>query len=203
MNRTNNYAIQAQNAKARFLTYDQRALIRKFGLKADEAFLYTTLLSQPYRIDRATGDIQKQTGQVWSDGNSFEEVLTLFDLICDAKENRCLSGQWKTMQNFGHQFHSGLLENSKNPIAERFDREPDGLRRACLTLGGVPFPGGDISYAIELFDGLSIALQFWHGDAEFPPRLRYLWDENALQYIRYETMYYAVSLLLDRLQAAM
>ena len=37
------------------------------------------------------------------------------------------------------------------------------------------------------------------GDEEFPPGLRFLWDENALMYIRYETMYYAKGLLLQRL----
>lgn len=203
MNRINNYAIQAQNAKARFLTYDQDGLIRKFGLRSDSAFLYTTLLDRPYRVDRATGDLQKQAGGIWMDGNSFEEVLTLFDLLCDAKDTRSLSGRWRTMQSFGHQFHAGLLENSPNPTAERFDREPEGFRRACQALRGIPFPGADIGYAIALFDGLSIAVQFWHGDEEFAPRLRYLWDENALEYIRYETMYYAVELLLDRLAEIM
>ena len=46
--------------------------------------------------------------------------------------------------------------------------------------------------AIEVMDGLKIALQFWHSDEEFPAQIRYFWDENALQYVRYETMYFAV-----------
>ena len=33
----------------------------------------------------------------------------------------------------------------------------------------------------------------------FLPRLRYLWDENASQYIRYETMYFAIGLLKRRI----
>ena len=60
-------------------------------------------------------------------------------------------------------------------------------------------PGGDLGYAAELFDGLRIGIQFWFGDEEFFPRVRYLWDENALQYLRYETMYFAVSLLRRRI----
>lgn len=202
MRRINNYAIQAQAAKARFLTYDQAALIRKFRLRSDGSYLYPVLLGREYRVSRSTGDLEKRIGDTWADGNSFEEVLTLFDLLCDARQDRCLSGRWKSMQSFGHQFHSGLLEEGRNPAAERFDRDPDALRRGCLALHGTPFPGCDVGYAVELFDGLSIALQFWHGDEEFAPRLRYLWDENALQYLRYETMYYAVGLLLDRLREA-
>ena len=41
-------------------------------------------------------------------------------------------------------------------------------------------------------------LQLWFGDEEFPPNLRILWDENALLYLRYETMYFAVDALLRR-----
>ena len=68
-------------------------------------------------------------------------------------------------------------------------------RWACEKMGGQRLSGADIGYAIELFDGLQIGIQFWHGDEEFLPRLRYLWDENARQYIRYETMYFAIGLL--------
>ena len=56
-----------------------------------------------------------------------------------------------------------------------------------------------MGYAVELFDGLKIGILFWAGDEEFTPRFRYLWDENADQYIRYETMFYAVDLLRQRL----
>ena len=60
-------------------------------------------------------------------------------------------------------------------------------------------PGADIGYGIELFDGLRIGIQFWHGDEEFLPRVRYLWDENATQYLRYETMHFAIGLLRQRI----
>ena len=197
--REGNYAIQARSAKKRFLTYDQQTLIRKFGLAWDEQYLYTVLLSRPYRLCRATGDMEKQVDGVWTDGNSFEEVMTLLDLLCDAREDRCLSGNWKSMQNFGLMFHQNLLEEQRDTAAERFDREPEIFRRGCQALGGKPVSGADMAYSIELFDGLPICVQFWHGDEEFRPRLRYLWDENANQYIRYETMYYAVSLLKTRI----
>ena len=56
---------------------------------------------------------------------------------------------------------------------------------------------------MELFDGLKIGILFWHGDEEFAPRLRWLWDANAGMYIRYETMYFAVGLLRKRLTEEM
>lgn len=203
MERTNNYLVQAQQAKNLFLTYDQEALIRKFHLDFDETYLYVTMLHTPYRICRSTGNLEKQAGHAWIDANSFDEVLTLFDLLCDSREDRYLSGRLKNMTSFGLMFHQNLLENTRDPWAEKFQADPEGFRNACIALGCVPFPGGDIAYAVELFDGLSIVVQLWLGDEEFPPNLRFLWDENATMYIRYETMFYAKSLLLDKISAEM
>lgn len=199
MKRVDNYAIQARAAKARFLTYGQDKLIGKFSLACDEEYLYLTMLGDLYRLSRCTGDMERQVDGIWQDANSFHEVMTVLDLLCDSKELRCLSGRWKQMQHFGLMFHQNLLENEKNPLAEAFDRDEKALRRACDALGAREIPGGDFGCAVELFDGLSIGMLFWHGDEEFAPRLRYFWDDNALQYIRYETMYYAVGLLETRL----
>ena len=57
----------------------------------------------------------------------------------------------------------------------------------------------DIAYALPVFEDLELALFFWAGDEEFSPQIRYLWDENALAYIRYETMYYVLDWLRTRL----
>ena len=203
MARVNNYLIQARQAKERFLTYDQQALIRKGKLEADETWLYVSLLGERHRIHRATADIQRLAGETWVDANSYDEVMTLLDLVCDSREDRFLSGRWKNMQSFGLMFHQNLLEEQRDPYAQAFDADPEGLRRACLALGGEPFPQGDVAYAMELFDGLKVVIQLWQGDEEFPPSLRFLWDENALMYLKYETMYFAKALLLRRIQEKM
>ena len=200
MIRKNNYLIQAQQAKTRFLTYDQQKLLRKFDLQFDEQYLYVNLLCKQYRIDRVTGDLQRRDGAVWNDGNTYEEVMTLLDLLCDSRDDRCLAHSWQNMQTFGLQFHQNLLEERRDPTAERVDRNPQLLHRAAKALGAEAIAGGDIGYAFELFDGLKIGLLFWHGDDEFLPRIRYLWDANAKQYIRYETMYFAVDLVLRRIR---
>ena len=200
MERTNNYLIQAQQAKKRFLTYDQQKLINKFNLQADGQYLYMTLLRKAYRLCRATGDLERCVNGIWEDANTFEELLTLLDLLCDSRDDRFLTHRWQNMQTFGMQFHQNLLEERKDPVAMRFDHDPDYLHRAAKELGATVISGGDIGYAFDLFDGLQIGLLFWHGDEEFLPRIRYLWDENAKQYLRYETMYYAVNLLRRRIK---
>ena len=194
-----NYLLQARSAKQRFLSYDQQKLIQKFCLEWDETFLYTTRLGRKYRLCRQTGDMDCLTDGGWADSNSYEEVMTLLDLLCDSRDDRFIVGRWKSMESFGLMFHQNLLQDERDPLAERVDREPEALRKAGLAIGGKPQAGADIAFVFEVFDGLPIVLQFWHGDEEFTPRIRWLWDENARMYIRYETMYFAVGLLRRRI----
>lgn len=197
MERRDNYRIQFTQAKQTFLKLDQNQLINKLQLKADAIYLYPCLMGSRYRIHRQTADFQRLAGERWVDANTHSEVMTLLDLICDSREDRNLSFRWKDMVTFGSMFHRSLQET--DPWALRFQKNPEELRRACVSMGGVPFPNGDVAYVIEVFDGLSVVLQLWLADEEFPPSLRLLWDENALMYLKYETMYFAKALLLTRL----
>lgn len=196
MEREGNYTIQANQAKAHFLGYDQAELKRKLNLRMDEGWLYTALFGVPYRIHRKTASMERCRNGQWQDANSYEEVMTLLDLVCDSREDRRPSGEWKSMQSFGHQFHRSLLEDGVDPWAERFAGDPAGFSRACAALGGTPLKQGDAAFAMEAFDGLRVGIQLWIGDEEFPSRLKIMWDSNALQYLRYETMYFAKAVLL-------
>ena len=199
MERKNNYQIQMEQAKRRFLRYDGNALAEKFGFDRDEDYLYPEFVSRTYRLSRKDGDLRYREGDCWKDGNSFEEVMTLLDLLCDSREDRWVRGMWENMQTFGLQFHRNLLEESRDLLAERIDRDPQWFCRACEALGAEKIKGGDYGYALALFDGLKVGVLFWHGDEEFAPRIRWLWDANAKMYLRYETMHYAVGLLKRRL----
>ena len=191
MQRTDNYAIQARQAQDTFLTYDQAVLIEKCKLPFDREYLYPTFFGKPYRLHRKTGDLQRKQGNQWLDAG-FNEIMTILDILCDSKPDRCLTGKWNGMQNFGLMFHQNLLEKGKDPFAAAIERDPSVFEQRCLALNGRPIPGADLGYAIEVMDGLSIALQFWFSDEDFPAQVRWYWDENALQYIKYETMYFAV-----------
>ena len=202
MERKNNYAIQAGQARKLFCAHDLDEVVRAHRLRTDETFLYLRLLGEDYRVSRADGHIARREGEAWAPADGFDETLTIFDLLCDAKPGRHAAGTWRTTLDFGGQVHRGLLENEKPDALELlYDKDPARLRAACETLGGEALPGADVSYALPFFEDLRIAVQFWHGDEEFSPRLRFLWDAAADQYLRYETMYYALGLLRTRLQA--
>lgn len=40
-------------------------------------------------------------------------------------------------------------------------------------------------------------------DEEFPPCLKVMWDENVLDFIKYETTYYVLDYLLERIKKEM
>ena len=203
MERRDNYAIAAARARQLFVNYDHAALARKLRTQLDETYLYTKLLGEPYRIHRTTGDISRFSNGEWVSANSFNESLTLLDLVCDSRDDRFPSGRWKNMSDFGHQFHRDHLETTRDPQAEFFEANASGFAAACEQMGGRKYPLGDVAYSIEVFDGLCILIQLWFGDDEFPAQLRWLWDENALQYLKYETMFYAVGLIRQRLNQKM
>lgn len=195
MKHADNYQLQMQQAQQRFLTYDQEKILAKCAVSHDGDYFYPVMLGRRYRLDRRTGSLERQQGEAWQDANRFNEVMTLLDWLCDCTPGRCLAGRFSGIQNFGHQFHQNLAEGGEDPVAMQFDRDPAAFHRACRALGGTPLTGCDMGYAVELFDGLPIGVKFWHSDEEFPACIRWFLDENALQYLRYETMYYAVGLL--------
>lgn len=195
-----NYKIQVQQAKLRFLSYDQQELIQRCRVRFDENYLYTRLLSSEYRICRQTGDMERLEMGKWVDGNGFGEVLTILDWLCDSKPDRYITGHWINIVSHGHYFHRGLQEEKEDADATYFSQNPECFARACEALGGEKMSGGDLSYAIELLDGLKILVQLWHGDEEFPAKLCFLWDENTTRYIRYETSWYALGLLLQKIK---
>ena len=202
MERVNNYLIQASQAKARFLTYDQQKLIDKFQLKSDETYIYVNLLWKVYRIHRATGNMEYRIGNTWAEGNSYDEVMTLLDLLCDSRDDRRCAGRLSSMASFGRIFYRSSYDDKPDPTAQWIQDHLAAFQETCARFG-TPISGGDFGYAFDLFDGLKLGFHFWEGDEEFAPRLRFLWDENALQYLRFETMHMAVSLLINSLKIEM
>ena len=199
---TDNYLIQMQNAQKHFLTYDQEKIIQKFGLHADENYLYVILFRMLYRINRQTGGFEMYRGS-WSDCNAFGAVMTILDILCDSRDDRHLTGRWVSTQHFGKHIHTGLLELEEDPLATVLDKAPGAFRKACMALGGHPIAGGDEAYAVEVMDGLEIGILLWHGDEEFSAQLRFYWDENAPMYLKYETMHYTLGYLRQLLRSSL
>jgi len=57
-----------------------------------------------------------------------------------------------------------------------------------------------VSFRLEIFPFLPAVFQFWYSDEEFPAMLKFMWDENILDYVHYETIYFMMSHVVKRLE---
>jgi hypothetical protein len=205
MARRNNYAIMADQTRKRFLTYDQNGILANIPVRHDGDSFYLPILNRECRICRHTGHIfWLSPGGTWIISTDPGDSITIFDYLCDAKPGRIPSGEFAAITGFGHMFHTGLAESSRPTALElSADARPGDLHRACQALGGVPSPWGDVGYLLPLFPDLNVQLRFWHSDEDFPPQIRFFWDRKSLSWLRYETMYYAQGMILDRLSVLM
>jgi hypothetical protein len=171
-------------------------------VQKDGEYLYLHFCGFPYRICRADGHLFRRVGEHWLPADSHGEVLTVYDYLCDAKPGRALAREPVSMAHLGGHVHTNLAAASGS-LELAIDRAPDAFRRACEALGGTPARGGDICYDLELFPDLPVQLRFWHADEDFPPSLDLLWDRNTLQFLRYETTWFAAGVLRGRLREEM
>lgn len=196
-----NYEIATQRAQAYFLKFDQSSVIRRWSLEHDDRFLYTDFLGRRYAVDRADGSVTR-----CFDGKAagHPEVLSIFDLLCHQSGQAVVSGSFAPVNSLrGAPKAGGVGTDFYGKTAQRFDRDPAGLHRACRALGGVPQDMGDIGYRFPVFDGLQVILKFYHSDEDFPAGITLLWDMNTLQFIHYETVFYIAGFLLSTIGAHM
>lgn len=197
----NNYATASVAARELFLAHDQETMIRTFSLAADENYLYLSFVAAPYRILRKTGAVEsKRTGR-WKEA-AFNDVMTIYDMLCNPNGRPVLTGNWISVSEM-NRLKSGAktLGSGLNTKWENFYRgKADQLSAACRALGGKPETVGDVAYALPVFDWMPVYFQFWDGDEEFPPQIRFLWDEAAPNYLHFETTFYATDFILDCLR---
>lgn len=199
--RRSNYDITRDRVEGEFPRYDQEAVIEKFNLAHDEDYIYLRFTARDYRIDRRTGRVERLPEASHA---GFNEVMTIFDVLCGSKPGARLSGEFVRVNDLDGVTKTAYLGgNLFDGSARAFSHRAEALRAACEKLGGTPGTVGDVSYTIPLFDFFPVTLQFWDGDEEFDPVLKLMWDRRTLDFMRYETTYYAAGHLLERLRELM
>ena len=192
-----NYEKSRDRAQRYFLGFDHEALAETWKLQYDEQFLYVTFLKKKYALCRATGAVTRT-----EDGSQagFEEVLSIFDLLCHEGTEKRVSGRIAPVNSLrGSPRLGGVGTNFYATQAASFDREPQLFRKACIALGGQEIPAGDVGFRFSVFRNLTVTLKFYHGDEDFPPSITLLWDENMLSFVYYETVFYIGGFLIREL----
>ncbi len=198
--RGSNYETTKKESQKLFLKYDQQHMIDKFQLQHDDDFLYIEFVARRYRIDRHSGNVEwKEETCLWHEAG-FEEVLSIFDVLCYSRDGCRLSGNYCGISNVkGANLAAAPGNDMFAPAARSFDHHTAQLSAACEALGGTKSEVGDVSYLLPVFPFLSIRLQFWESDDEFPPQLKFMWDENILQFMHFETTFYVTGHVIERL----
>ena len=197
-----NYEKMAEGARALFLERDQGEIIARWGLRHDDERLYVSYFGEPMAIDRRTGVLTSLASPgTYPMTNGVDETMALFDLLAYPRARPRAAGRWASISTLGGIIGAGHDRTlSHESTAARFSGRMDALRAACERLGGAPLGKADVGYAIPVFEDFGIWFQFWEGDDEFPANIKYLFDENALQFTHYETLWYVMNSLASRLE---
>ena len=199
----NNYEKMLLSARGLFLERDQQAMIDLWALEHDGDWLYMDYFGQRLKLDRRTGAVSyaREPGPGDFRAAGFINAsMALFDLLTYARIRPHAVGSWSSISTLGGIIGAGHDRTlSHEGTAARFTGKMEALARACEQLGGVPAGKGDVSYAIPVFKDFGILFQFWDGDDEFPANIKFLFDANARQFMHYETLWYVMGDLGDRL----
>lgn len=179
-----NYEIMAQNSRKAFIQYDMDEICRKPGIRSDQENIYVTLLGSEYRINKSSGEVSPR---------GYLEAMIIYDLLAFSKPEAHPSSEFLPIQNLSRMqnAHSYAGEGMFADYERYFDGKTELLEKCCESLGGTKFGKGDVAYKLPFFNDLCIALSFYESDDEFPPTLNIMFDSNTLDYIHYETAWYA------------
>lgn len=205
MGNESNYDRMARQVRKTFLTYDQQRMIEKFHLRHDAGYLYVPFCGREYRIDRGTGAVEGS-----DDGFStvlpagYNEVMAIYDALSRTDGEVRLSGRFSPVQSLpGTGYTSRVGSDFFAPAARAFSGRCSALAQACRGMGGVPQGRGDVAFRLMVFPFLPVLLQFYDADDEFPAQVQFLWDENTLDVVFFETTFFIASHLLARLSEEM
>lgn len=196
----NNYDIMAEQARLRFLTYDQETICRRLSLSPTPEIIPLRFLGRDYRICRRDGRICDSTGK----GADCNTVMSIYDVLCRSEAVPHLSGQFVPTAALSGIHGTGPVHEDLNAHAAAFfSGRAEQLKAVCLRLGGELWGKGDVSCILPVFDFFPLRLCFWDADEDFPASLQFFWDANALDFLHYETLWYVTGALISQLKAEM
>ena len=188
-----NYDKMQEAARQRFLTFDMEKLRRRLGLPEDPAGIRIRFLGEPYLVRRSDGEVLNAAGE----RASFEAAMSIYDLLGRTGAAPVLTGRFVPTMELHHIMGANSVhEDLGSRDAAFFSGREEALAAACRARGGVPGSRGDLSFVLPVFDDLfPLELRYWAADEEFPAQLQFFWDANALDFLRYETLWYVSAAL--------
>lgn len=197
-----NYDIQADKCKLEFIKMDHKKIAEKFNLKYDEDYLYIYFFSTKYRLNKRTGHIEKTYDNSNYIPAKFNEIMTLLDVLAYSKEDLSLSSKWINVTNLKEVFRTGGTVTHTDLFAassKKFSGKTDQLIKACEKLKGRKISQGDVGYIIDIFDYIKVMFVYYDEDSDFESEIKVLWTDNILKFVHYETTYYMLEYLFEKM----
>lgn len=96
-----------------------------------------------------------------------------------------LANQWVPYRELkdGLFYVKSFSDTVEDRLCSRFGGDLEGMRSACLALGGREVEQGDLGMVLNTFPRLPLLFIVWRGDEEFPPSARILFDASATSYL--------------------
>lgn len=200
-----NYEIMRNQMRREFVKYDQDRMIRKFSLRNDESYIYIVFLYREYRIDRITGVVEwSEDGFSTSIEADYNESMTIYDVLCYSKDDCCLSGNYCPVNMLkGTVKSSNVGSNMFQKSADGFNGKLKELETVCGIWGEKLDLNGDVAAKLYPFSFLPVIIQYWEADEEFPANLKFMFDENILDYMHFETIFFMMGHIVKRIQDMM
>jgi hypothetical protein len=113
------------------------------------------------------------------------ELQALFLYYLERATGALSEERWVTFRELaGGGFYYRAFEGyTGNPLVQAVADDLDPLRRAASALGGKPIAVGDAGFRFLGLPRIPLALIYWRGDEEFPPKAQVLFDPVASDYL--------------------
>lgn len=160
---------------------DPAQLARLAGAEHREGELRLRLFDKGYRIPHPELVVYEEEGG----GPAPEELQALLLDYLRCADGTKPTGEWLAFRELeGGQFYYRAFQGySGDHLARNLGNDLEGLRRAAELLGGKPLELGDLSFKFAVLPHLWMAVVYWQGDEEFPPRASVLIDAAAARYL--------------------
>ena len=226
-----NYEIAKRSSAQLFCQTDHSQLIQRFGVQEKNGFLFVQLFGQPFRVNVETGEVERSAEgcaahqaenpskspveravtppkpRTWVSAQ-YDEAMTLYDLFSYAKPTCRASNIMVNMKSLHLQIaasapsSTALYAKQETLFAQAEAQRPGIISCAMALFGGTAIKAAaDYAFQFNVLDDLNMQVHFWLADEDFPASLQLYWDKNVLDYLHYETVWYANSFVLNELVA--
>ena len=200
-----NYDVMRDQMRGEFVKYDQDKMIKKFSLTSDDNYIYLEFIKRPYRIGRQNGVVEwSEDGFVTAVEAGYNESMTIYDVLCYSRDDCHLAGKFCPSSMLkGTVQSSGPGSRMFKQTEEEFTGKLTELETALDKLGEVIDLKADLAAKINVFPFLPVIMQFWDADDEFPANLKFMFDENIISYMHFETTFFMLGHLIRRIKEMM